>query len=141
MIEETENHIALYLDPEKIINAYDKLIVCALFIVNGAPYWSDCYEEDRAWLTINGDIAILSWPKIERGYEDSCSIEIDQCAFDKHFLSISNDDLKKWKTEQRAKYNQEQKQDQERRKNRQEAEMRLQYELLKAHFEKKHDQD
>lgn len=88
------------MSPEEIITEYGKLMNRAVAIVSGAPYWEGP-DGEYAHVTINGDVATLSWPEAESNY-DSCSLEGYSFAFPAALLFMDDTRFDEWKAEQVA---------------------------------------
>lgn len=116
------------------IATYDALVDRALSIVREAPYWCFVGEPTYARLHIDGATATLVWPETDSSY-DGCTIESSQQPFDAKLLLLSDDELAKWKVEQRAIYDREQAAKAVQQANDREAHERAVFEALKAKFE------
>lgn len=90
------------------ISDYKALIVRAMEIIKGAPYWAYVYEERYVRLDIHDDnSASLKWPRVTTEW-DAAVIEHESCYFPASLLFLTDDDLKAWKEEQKAIYDKEQ---------------------------------
>lgn len=94
------------MKPEEIIEAYDALIDRAVAIADRAPYWKNP-ELDHASLTIDGDVATLTWPRADSCYGD-CYLESNRATFPVSLLLLDDAEFEAWKLDQMAIYNTEQ---------------------------------
>jgi len=98
----------------QILYEANQILDRAKIITVDAPFWMGAEREEFAKIVIDGDKATLSWPEVESGYYNSCSIEIQSVTFPSELLLMSIDEIKVWKKDQRAKYDAEQKAQQDR---------------------------
>lgn len=98
---------------KRTLEEADHILQCARLITEGAPFWMRA-DDTFASITIQGDVAELSWPEAESGYYNSCSIESQRVTFPAELLLMTVDQIGTWKIEQRAKYDAEQKEQKER---------------------------
>lgn len=91
---------------DTLYDAY-QIVERAKLITDGPPFWM-CCDDDFAEVIINGAQATLRWPEAHSGYYDSCSIEVQTVSFPSELLLMSVDEIKKWKIEQREKYDADQ---------------------------------
>jgi hypothetical protein len=121
----------------QVLDTYAGLLEHAFDIVHGAPYFASTNNEEHAILRIDGEIAILTWPRVVVDY-DCPSLELESKQFDAKLLLLTPDALEAWKAEQQRLYDVEQARRREmtleRDRVRQENADRLAYERLKKKF-------
>lgn len=111
----------------------DQILQRACLLTEGAPFWMLCYDKTFAKVLVDGETATLSWPEVQSGYYDSCSIEEQSASFPSELLLMSIDEINAWKIEQRKKYDADQKAKDEREaKDRAERQTALELQTLAA---------
>ena len=126
-LSEAEQHIA------EVANLTSR----ALQIAQGAPHWKYIGSDEAsfAYVVIDGKEATLSWPEIERGYEDSTSLESYTLSFPARLLFLSHADFLAWKADEFSKYNEGQAEKRRREQAMREAQERATFEELKRKYE------
>ncbi len=117
------------------IEMIDALTERFINVIDGAPYWNGVYSGEKfSRLSFDGDEATLIWPEAESGYEGSCSLDTNKVTIPLDLLFLSDDDLAKWKTEQRVLYDQKQAERKTAEARAKEQQERAIYESLKSKF-------
>lgn len=91
-----------------IIAGNDELIDRAKVILRAAPNFTSVPDEQYVRLSIEGDVATLTWPESHSGYYDSCSLEEQSQNFPAELLFMTLAESAVWSTEQRRIYDERQ---------------------------------
>jgi hypothetical protein len=123
-------------EAEAIINAYDELVDKAVAILAGeGPPWGCIAEPQFAHLTLDGDIATITEPRVSTFYDSTC-VEPEETTFPAELLFMSENELAEWKRLEKIKYEKDQAEKRAARLRENEAAERRALAALKAKYER-----